>query len=58
MFARKKLEAVPEDRRFLCGPFRDITSRIVVRQWPAGKYMSMEAEVVVEIRHNIKEKHR
>jgi hypothetical protein len=66
MFARQQLEQATEKRRFLCCPSRDVICRpvgddqlrvdswskvLVVRQSPAGKNVSPEAEDIVKIRH-------
>jgi hypothetical protein len=64
MFARQQFETATEERRFLCGPCRDVISRkvsesqlrvdswnngLIVRQSPAAKNVSTEAEGIVGI---------
>jgi hypothetical protein len=66
MSARQQLETATKEQCFLCGPCRDVISRtvsesqfrvdswsnaLVVRQTPAGKNVSTEAEDIVGIRH-------
>jgi hypothetical protein len=66
MFTSQQLETATEERCFLCGPCRDVISRtgsesqlrvesgsneLVVRQSPAGKNVSTEADDIVENRH-------
>jgi hypothetical protein len=54
--ANATMDTATEERCFLCGPRRGVLSRTVramsefVRQTPAGKNMSTEAEDIIGIR--------
>jgi hypothetical protein len=66
MFGRKQLQTATKEQCFLCGPYRDVIRRtvsesqlradswsieLVVRQSPAGKNGSTEAEDIIGIHH-------
>jgi hypothetical protein len=57
MFAQQQMETAKEEQCSLCGACRYVISRsagtmsMLLRQSSAGKNMNMEAEDIVEIRH-------